>query len=395
MKSTQIRYSDALPCITAGFVAVLVGFTSTAVIVFQAAQAASATPAQISSWIAALCGGMALTGIFFSLKYKAPLLTAWSTPGAALLSTSLIGYSMNEAVGGFILSALLITLFGITGWFEKMMERLPLSLASALLAGVLFRFGLDTFNSMSSQFGLVLPMFIAYLLFKRDFPRYVMLAVLILGTLLAYWKGTLKLETISLATATLDFQWPTFSLSAFFSVSLPLFVVTMASQNIPGAAAIRAAGYHVPLSPLITGTGLMNILLAPFGGFSFNLAAITATICMGKEAHEDPKKRYLAAIAAGGFYLIVGLFGATVASVFAAFPKELVSGLAGIALLGPIGASLAAGLKEDRSREAALITFLMTASGFSLFGIGSAFWGMILGALALFIATARRRPVLS
>ncbi len=380
-------------CLTAGFVAVLVGITSSAVIIFQAAAAAGATPAEISSWMGALGIGMGLTCIGLSLRYRAPVITAWSTPGAALLVTSLAGIPMSEAIGAFVFSAALITLCGVTGWFERAMDKIPLSIAAAMLAGILVRFGMDVFVAMKLQFALVFVMFAVYLLCKRLLPRYAIIVVLAAGVILASTKGLLHFEKFHFAFATPVFTMPVFSWSTIIGVGIPLFVVTMASQNAPGVAVIRTSGYKTPISPLISWTGFVTFLLAPFGCFSINLAAITAAICMGKEAHEDPAKRYWAGIAAGFFYLLIGIFGATVGALFAAFPKELVLAIAGLALFGTIANGLTVAMSNERQREAALITFLVTASGVSLFGIGAAFWGLLAGALAYFVLNWKRGHV--
>jgi benzoate membrane transport protein len=264
-----------------------------------------------------------------------------------------------------------------------------------MLAGVLLRFGLDVFVAMKTQFGLALGMFCCYLLARRLSPRYAVIATLAVGIAIAAAQGLLRVDGLRFELATPVFTAPRFSLSALIGVALPLFVVTMASQNVPGVAVIRASGYSVPLSPVIGWTGVVNLLLAPFGAFAMNLAAITAAICLGREAHEDPARRYVAAIAAGVFYLLVGLFGATVSALFAAFPKELVLAIAGLALFGTIGNGLAAALANEREREPALVTFLVTASGVTLFGIGSAFWGLIGGVFAMVVLRAGGRQLLS
>ncbi len=375
----------SISAIVAGFVTVLVGFTSSAVIVFQAAQALNASAAETASWMWALGLGMGITCIGLSLRYRIPVVTAWSTPGAAMLITTAAAVSMEEAIGAFLVSALLITLCGFTGWFERVINRIPTSIASAMLTGVLLRFGLDIFVAMQTQFGLTFAMFCTYLIARRTVPRYAVVLALGLGILIAGAQGLLQLNGVQLQWAQPVFTMPQFSIGAIIGVALPLFVVTMASQNVPGVATMRASGYTVPISPLIGWTGVATLVLAPFGAFALNLAAITAAICMGREAHEDPAKRYVAAIAAGGFYIIVGLFGATVAAVFAAFPKELVLAIAGLALLGTIGNGLAIALTDPQAREPALITFLVTASGVTLFGIGSAFWGLVAGTLAIAI----------
>lgn len=385
----DLRQDFSLSAAIAGFVTVLVGFTSSAVIVFQAAQTLGASPAEIGSWIWALGLGMGVTSIGLSLRYRVPVATAWSTPGAAMLITTAAGVPLPEATGAFLFSALLITLCGFTGWFERALSRIPLAIAAAMLAGVLLRFGLDLFVAMQSQAGLTLGMAATYLAARRLQPRYAVVAALGVGLVVAASQGLLNFEGLTLSLARPVWITPRWSLGALVGVGLPLFVVTMASQNVPGVAVIRASGYQVPISPLIGWTGAATLVLAPFGGFSLNLAAITAAICMGREAHEDPARRYIAAIAAGLFYIAVGLFGATVAAVFAAFPAELVMAIAGLALLGTIGNGLAAALGDEPSREPALITFLITASGITLGGIGAAFWGLVGGVLALLVL---RRP---
>lgn len=373
------------PAITAGFVAVLVGYSSSAVIVFQAASAAGATAAQTASWIMALGIGMALTTIGLSLRYRMPIVTAWSTPGAALLATSLQGISMPEAIGAFLFSALLITLCGITGWFERIIDKIPLPIAAAMLAGILFQFGVDVFVSMQAQFTLVLLMFAVYLAAKRFIARYAILLVLAAGFLFCQLQGLLDFSGFAPSLVAPVFVAPEFSPSALIGVGIPLFVVTMVSQNIPGIAVLRADGYRAPISPLISWTGIGTLLLAPFGGFALNLAAITAAICTGREAHQDPGKRYLAALSAGFFYLLLGLGGGAVAALFAAFPTEFVLALAGLALFGTISNSLHSAVSDDSMREAAVITFLVTASGLSLFGVGAAFWGLVAGVISLFV----------
>ncbi len=375
----------------AGFVTVLVGFASAAVIVFQAAGAVGATEAQVGSWMLALGLGMGLTCTLLSLRYRAPIVTAWSTPGAALLVTSGAGLSIEEATGAFLVSAALITLVGFSGWFERAMDRIPVPIASGMLAGVLLRFGLGLFTAMSTQMLLALAMFLAYLAARRLAPRYAVIMALLVGVAIALVQGLLHVDVVRLALARPVWVTPRFTPGAVVGVALPLFVVTMASQNVPGVAVIRASGYTVPISPLIGWTGLANLVLAPFGGFTVNLAAITAAICMGREAHEDPRRRYVAAVFAGIFYLIVGIFGATVVALFLAFPAELVAAIAGLALLATIGSGLASAVGSENQREPALVTFLVTASGIAPAGIGSAFWGLVAGVMTLAILRAAGR----
>ena len=380
-----------MPAIVAGFVTVLVGFTSSAVIVFEAARALGANDAQIASWMWALGIGMGLTCIVPSLRWRVPVVTAWSTPGAAMLITGAAGVPLEQAIGAFIVSAVLIAVSGFSGWFERAMNRIPIALASAMLAGVLLRFGIEAFASMQTRFGLVFAMFAAWLLARRLWPRYAVVVALAVGVAIAALGGELRTGALRLEMAAPVWTTPSLSVAAIVGIALPLYVVTMASQNMPGVAVIRASGYTVPISPVIGWTGVATLLLAPFGGYALNLAAITAAICMGPEAHEDRARRYVASVAAGCFYLLIGLFGATVTGVFAAFPRELIMAIAGLALLGTIGNGLAAAVADERQREPALVTFLVTASGLTLAGIGSAFWGLAAGLLTLLVLNLRSR----
>jgi benzoate membrane transport protein len=380
----------SLSSFTAGFVAVLVGFTSSVAIVFQAAQAFNATPAQITSWMWALGLGMGLCSALPSLWLRKPVMIAWSTPGAAVLAVAGSGYSMNEAVGAFMVCAALIALCGVTGWFEKIMHRIPMAIASALLAGVLTRFGLQAFSAAQTALPLVVLMLASYLLGKRFLPRYAVPLTLLIAIIFVAIRAEFMWAHLQFSLAIPVFTAPVFTLSAAISLALPLFVVTMASQNLPGVAAIRAAGYDMPLSKIITLTGVATFVLAPFGAFALCLSAITAAICMGKEAHPDPARRYTATVSCGAIYIAIGLFGAIVTSLIAAFPKELIAAIAGLALLGTISAGLATALVDEKHREAAIITFLVTLSGVVIAGVGSAFWGVVAGTLALFVQNLRR-----
>lgn len=377
----------SLSALSAGFVAVLVGVTSSVALVFQAAQSFGATPTQISSWMWALGWGIGLCCAVPSLILRQPVMVAWSTPGAAVLAAAGLagGFSMGEAVGAFMVSAALIVLLGFSGWFEKLMDRIPASIAAALLAGVLARFGLQVFESAQTALPLVLAMMLVYLLSRRLLPRYAVMCTLLAGIAYAASQGLMHWEQVQWSLARPQWTSPVFSWQACISLALPLCVVTMASQNLPGVAVIRSAGYQMPISRLIGGTGVVNLLLAPFGAFGLNLAAITAAICMGPEAHADPSKRYTAAVWCGLFYVLIGIFGAVVAGLLAAFPKELVVAIAGLALLGSIGGGLLVAMQQDSSREPALITFLVTLSGVVIAGVGSAFWGVVAGSLALFV----------
>lgn len=381
----------SLSAFTAGFVAVLVGFTSSVAIVFQAAQAFGATPEIAASWMWALGIGMGLPSIVLSLWWRKPVMIAWSTPGAAVLAVAAGSYGMGEAVGAFIACAVLVVLAGATGWFERVMNRIPMAIAAALLAGVLARFGLDAFIAAKTALPLVLLMLGTYLAAKRLLPRYAVPLTLLVAMGFAAARGELGWSAVQFSLTWPVFTMPVFSWQAIVSLALPLFIVTMASQNLPGVATIRAAGYgDLPISKLITATGLATLVLAPFGAFALNLGAISAAICMGREAHEDPARRYTAAVSCGALYVMIAFFGAAVTGLLTAFPKELVAAIAGLALLGTIGSGLAAAVRDEPHREAAIITFLVTLSGVAIAGIGSAFWGVVAGALALAVQQAGR-----
>jgi benzoate membrane transport protein len=383
----------SVSALVAGFVAVLVGFTSSVAVIFQAARNLSATAEQTASWLWALGVGMAVTSLVLSRVYRQPILIAWSTPGAAVIASAAAGgqLTLPQATGAFLICALLIALAGFSGAFEKIMKRLPLPLASALLAGVLSKFALDAFAAVPANPGLILPMFGAYALGRVFWPRATVPVILLTGVGLAALQGSFHGAVIPFGMTRPVWVSPEFSLRALFGVALPLFVVTMASQNLPGVAVFRANGYHPPVSKIIGWSGVSNLLVAPFGGFTLNLAAITAAFCMGPEAHPDREKRYVAAMAAGFFYGLLGIFGVTITALFMAFPDELVLALAGLALLGTIASGLAAATADERYREAAVVSYFVVLSGISLVGIGSAFWGIVAGALVLLVRKTVRR----
>ena len=375
--------------VLAGAVTVLVGFTTSVAIVFQAAYASGASTAGAASWIWALGLGMGVTCIGLSLQFRIPVVTAWSTAGAAMLITSAPAFSAGEVVGAFVVASALTVVVGFGGIFQKFMHRVPLPLAAGMLAGVLLRIGLDVFVVMGNQWPMPLMMTLVYLLTQRLWPRHSVLFALAAGIVWA-------LATDQVHMAQVDWQWaypvwvtPQWSVASFFSLALPLFVITMASQNIPGVAAMYANGYRLALSPVIGCIGVVNVLLAPFGAFALNLAAITASVCAGPQAHKNPAKRYTASISAGVFYILAGLAGASVVSLFAAFPKPLVMVVAGLSLFGTISNALAVAMQEAAARQAAFITFAVTASGLSFWGVGAPFWGLVAGAVAMLLAPAQ------
>lgn len=386
----KILKDMSLSALIAGFVAVLIGFASSVAIVFQAAQSAGADSATIISWVMALGFGMGATCFFLSLWYRAPVITAWSTPGAALLATSLGSISYSETIGVFVFAGVLTLLTGVSGLFDRVMRLVPLPLACAMLAGVLFKFGLSIFDSMMNDIFLVGSMLLVYLVGKRFLPRYAVLLVLFTGVVIVLTRSDeVLMSRVPLELGSLVWAWPEWNISALIGIGVPLYIVTMTSQNIPGVAVMRSSGYQTPISPLISWTGLTSIMLAPAGGFAFNLAAITAAICSGDECHKDPSRRYIAGLSAGIFYAIAGLAGTSVVALFSIFPSTMIAALAGIALLSTIGMNLKSAMADDTNREAALVTFLVTASGVSFLGIASAFWGILFGAICLLVATMK------
>ncbi|WP_423908636.1 benzoate/H(+) symporter BenE family transporter [Candidatus Spongiihabitans sp.] len=379
MKKITFLKDFSISALTAGFVAVLVSFAGPSVIVFQAAQVADLSQAQLSSWIWAISIASGLSCLLLSIKYKVPVICAWSTPGAALLVTSLMNYGYNDAIGAFLVSSFLIFLLGVTGIFAKAMDLVPKEISAALLAGILLNFGLDVFHAAQNSFISATIMIGVYYIAKRFFLRYAVLLSLVAGMIFSYSLNQFYFEDVVLSLARPMLTMPGFSIEAIIGLGLPLFVVTMVSQNVPGVSVMRAASYKAPISPIISTTGVMSLLFASFGSHAINLAAITAAICTNEEAHIDPARRYIAGIFCGLFYIFVGIFGATLVSLFVAMPKDVVIVIAGLALMGSLMSSLIQSLESPQNREAGLMTFLVTASGFTLFGIGSAFWGLITG----------------
>lgn len=376
---TSVWADMSLSAVVAGFIAVAVSYAGPLVLAFQVADSAHWSPAIVSSWVWAISIGAGVTAMVLSWHYRAPVITAWSTPGAAMLVGALAGVPFEQAVGAYIVSALVVLLFGVTGWFGRVMELLPKSIAGAMLAGILLRFGTEAFASVGRVPLLAGSMCAAWLVLRRWSPRYAIPAVLALGVLVAWVQGDLSHTQISLQWAQPVWTTPVFTWSAALGVGLPLAAVTLTGQFVPGVAVMRAAGYTTPANPLVTTNGLVSLLLAPFGAHAINLAAITAAICTGPEAHHNPAKRYIAGMACGFFYLLIGAFGGTLVALFTALPKALVACVAGLALFGAILNGLSTAMANEKERDSALLTFLVTASGITLLGLGAAFWGLIAG----------------
>jgi benzoate membrane transport protein len=323
--------------------------------------------------------------VLLSLKYKIPVMFAWSTAGGALLISSVQGIPISETIGAFVFSAALIFICGATGLFERVMNKIPVAIASAMLAGVLLHFALDVFVSMKSQMALGCAMFTVYILGRRFFPRYNIVIVLISGMMVAYLKDLIHFQPMNFTLLSPVYVHPVFNLATIISVGIPLFVVTMSSQNLTGVAVMKTFGYRPAVSKLLTWSGVVNLMVASFGGYTLNLSAITAAICMGPEAHPDASKRYTAAVSSGLIYIVVGLYSSAMVGIFAAFPRELVLLVAGLALMGTVTSSLEIIFDHKDDREAAMTTFFVTASGVTLLGIGAAFWGLVAGSLVMLI----------
>ncbi|MFD5465210.1 benzoate/H(+) symporter BenE family transporter [Kitasatospora sp. NPDC127059] len=388
----SLRRDVSAPALLAGLVCVVVSFSGPLVVVLAAAAAGRLDQAHTASWIWAVAIGSGVSGFALSWWTRTPVITAWSTPGAALLVTSLGDYPYREAVGAFLVSAAVVTLFGVTGWFGRLIAAVPVGIVNAMLAGILFSFGAGIFGAVHGAPVLVVGSFAAFLLAKRFAPRYAVPVALVVGGVLAALTVGLPLHLGSGGPTAPVLTVPAFSWSALVGLTLPLGIVTLASQNAPGLGVMRAFGYRADDRLLIGSTGAVSMLLAPFGSPGVNLAAITAAICSGPEAHPDPRRRYVAGMSSGVLYVVVGSFGGLLVSLFTGLPKELIAVIAGVALLASLQGSLTAAVAEERGRDAAVVTFLASASGMSLFGIGSAFWGLLFGLGTHLVLELGRRP---
>ncbi|MFW3343860.1 benzoate/H(+) symporter BenE family transporter [Aliarcobacter butzleri] len=392
-KSFSNTYSNILPPVIAGLISVIVNYGGTFILIFQAAQMAGLSPELTASWVWSISIGVGITGIYLSWYTKEPIITAWSTPAAAFLITALVSVPYSEAIGAYMLSALAFLILGITGYFGKLIRLIPISIASGLLAGILLQFGISAFTNMTIDPLLAISLFFVYLITKRFSSRYAIVSVLSFGFILLLLQSQINFSGFELKLASPIFTEPTFSLNATLSLALPLFLITLTGQYMPGLLILKNDGFKTSAKPILAITGLGSFIMAPFGSHAFNLAAITAAICTGKESCEDPSKRWIAGIAAGIFYILVGIFGVTLAALFAAFPATFISTLAGLALLSTIAGSLSNAISDIDTREAAIITFLATAANINLFGIGGAFWGLILGLISYFILNGKFKKI--
>lgn len=381
--------SDLIPPIVAGLISVIVNYGGTFILVFQAAKVAGLSPELTASWVWSISIGVGVTGLLLSWVSREPIITAWSTPAAAFLVTALASTPYEEAIGAYLISAAAFVVLGLSSYFERLIRLIPNGIAAGLLAGILLQFGIGAFGSMTLDPKLAGLLILAYLIIKRFSARYAVVGILILGLAFLLLEHRVDLSGLKLELAAPVFTMPVFTLNALLSVALPLFLITLTGQYMPGMLVLRNDGFRTSANPIVWVTGLGSLIMAPFGSHAMNVAAITAAICTGPEAHQDPSKRWIAGIAAGVFYILVGIFGLTLAAVFMALPATFITTLAGLALLGTIGGSLAGAMAEPKSREAALITFLASAANITLFGIGGAFWGLVIGLLAYFILNGK------
>lgn len=387
-RTTVLKRDLSVSAITAGFLAVLISYAGPLLICFQAAQSAHASPEMLASWVWAISIGAGVSGIALSWWLKAPVVTAWSAPGTALLITLFPHLSLNEAVGAYLTAGAIVLAIGLSGSFDALMRHIPKGVAAGMMAGILFQFGAKAFKAIETLPVLTLCMVAAFLVFKRWRPRYHMLMVLALGVALAAlgpFSTPIPWSQMPLSLTVPVFIQPAWSWASTLSLAIPLVVVSLSGQYLPGMAILRAAGYDTAAKPIMVGTSLASLAVACFGGITIVLAAITAALCTGRDAHEDPGKRYIAGIANGVFYIVGGSMVGTILWLFAALPPAFIAVLAGLALLGAITANITHAVMDTEHREAAILTFLVTSSGMAFLGLGSAFWGVVIGSLAHWI----------
>ncbi|VVO29936.1 Inner membrane protein YdcO [Pseudomonas fluorescens] len=389
----RLRLADYLSPSISALISVIVNYAGTFVLVFQAAHLAQLSAAQTASWVWSVSIGVGVTGAWLSYRYREPIITAWSTPGVAFLATVMPFTPYAEVIGAYVMCAIGFIVLGLSGAFERLVRLIPGGIAAGLLAGILLQFGVAAFGGASADPLLVIVLVVAYAVLRRFTSRYAMVGILLIGLGLLLAQQRLDLHSLELQLAAPVFEMPRFSIAAFFGVALPLFVITLTGQYIPGMLVLRNDGFKTSANPIITVTGLGSLLMAPFGAHAFNVAAITAAICTGRDTHQDPSKRYIAGLVCGALYILVGVFGVTLATLFMVLPRAFITTLAGLALLGAIGSSLANAMADTHTRETALITFLATAANVTLLGIGGAFWGLVAGLLVHGVIHGGRRAL--
>lgn len=387
----MLRRDGSVSAITAGFLAVLISYAGPLLIFFQAGRAAGAGPELMASWVWAISVGAAVSGMVLSWWLKVPVVTAWSAPGTALLITLFPGLPLAEAVGAYITAAVLVLLVGLSGGFDWLMRRIPRGICAGMMAGILFQFGAGAFKAVQAMPLPTLCMVAGYLVARRFWPRDHLLIVLALGLALAAGTGGVDWSGLRLTFTQPVFTAPAWTWASTLSLALPLAVVSLAGQFLPGMAILRGAGYTTPARPVLVATGLASLCTAPFGGITTVLAAITAALCTGRDAHPDPARRYVAGIASGAFFLVGGCLAGSIIGVFTVLPAPFIAVLAGLALVGAITANVQAAVSDPADRDAAMVTFLVTASGMTLWGLGAAFWGVVIGGSAHAVLGWRRQ----
>ncbi|WP_390349097.1 benzoate/H(+) symporter BenE family transporter [Variovorax boronicumulans] len=389
----RLQPADFIAPSVAALISVIVNYGGTFVLVFQAAQLTQLSAAQTASWVWSVSIGVGLTGAWLSYRYREPIITAWSTPGVAFLATVMPFTPYGEVIGAYVVSAIGFICLGLSGAFERLVRLIPDGIAAGLLAGILLQFGINTFGGASTDPVLVVVLVLTYAMLRRFTTRFAVVGILVAGVALLIAQDRIDMNGIHLSLAAPVFEMPRFSVGSLLGVALPLFVITLTGQYMPGMLVLRNDGFKTSANPIVTLTGLGSLVMAPFGAHAFNVAAITAAICTGKDAHEDPSKRYIAGLVCGLLYVTVGIFGVTLASLFMVLPRTFVTTLAGLALLGAIGGSLANATAEARTRETALITFLATSANVTLLGVGGAFWGLVAGLVVYLLIHGGRKPL--
>jgi len=394
-KSNPLRLNDLFFPSVAALVSVLINYGGTFAIVFQAAKVANLSPELTASWVFSLSIGIGITGVWLSYKYKEPIITAWSTPGVAFLASALVFTPYSEAIGAYMISAIGFIILGVSGMFDRLIQYIPPGISAGLLAGILLQFGIAAFGGAEIDPAFVIMLFFTYIVLKRLLPRFAIVGILVVGSLSLVLFNKVDFTGVGLDFALPVFTMPEFSISSLLGVALPLFIITLTGQYIPGMLILRSDGFKTSANPILTVTGIGSLIMAPFGSHAFNIAAISSAICTGPDAHENQSKRYIAGIICGTLYIVVGIFGVTLVTLFLILPSTFIATLAGLALLGTIGSSLADAMKDPAGREVALITFLATAANVTLLGVGGAFWGLVAGMLAHLVINFRtfRKPL--
>ena len=377
--SNKLIQDFSIPAVFAGFITFLIGISVSSVLVIQAAQLLGASTAQISSWFWALGLSIGLSGLILSWKFKYPVATSWSTAGLALIIATGSGYSLNEAVAAFMICGIITAALGFFGAFERILSFIPQSLTSAMLAGVLLKFGIDVFAKLETHWGFIFTLLATYIVLKKALPRYCIVITVIVGFVICPLFMQFEIPPLNFSLTQPVWVRPDFSLQSLLGLAIPLFIINMASQYLPGIAMIKSYGYQPHVRQLVGWTGIAQAFLAPFGAFATNIAAISAAVSLDDQAHPDPQKRYIAGMSCGVFYILMGLFASTLTTLLISFPSVFIVALAGIALFATIGHNISIAFQQVDEREAALMTFLFSASGVQFFGIGSAFWGLLFG----------------